>query len=325
VRIYRYTSNRGGLQPRIAVAAEGQAPIDLIDAHRELEGRTADDPVLRADPLEDPSIPTWLVSVSSLIETGPELWAKVEDLARRGSEESHLAIDEAEWEVAWLAPLDRLASLRDFLAFEGHVKRGAERRGGDVPPYWYEAPVYYKGNHRSVIGPDEMCPWPTYSSMLDFELELAAIVGVRGRDVAIEDARDHIFGYTVMNDFSARDIQAKEMSTWLGPAKGKDFATSLGPCIVTASELGAAPDLEMICRVNGEEWGRARSSEMHWSWAQIVAHVSLNEDVFPGDVYGSGTPGGCCGLDIGRSLEPGDVVELEIEKIGVLRNPIERR
>jgi 2-keto-4-pentenoate hydratase/2-oxohepta-3-ene-1,7-dioic acid hydratase in catechol pathway len=115
------------------------------------------------------------------------------------------------------------------------------------------------------------------------------------------------------------------MTAWLGPAKGKDFATAIGPCVVTADEVGAEPDLEMICRVNGEEWGRARSSDMHWRWADLISHVSESEDIYPGDVYGSGTPGGCCGVDLGRQLEPGDVVELEIEKIGLLRNMIGAR
>jgi 2-keto-4-pentenoate hydratase/2-oxohepta-3-ene-1,7-dioic acid hydratase in catechol pathway len=182
--------------------------------------------------------------------------------------------------------------------------------------------VYYKGNHRQVIGTDEVCPWPVYSRRLDFELELAMIVGRSGRDVPPERAGDHIFGFTAFNDFSARDIQAKEMSAWLGPAKGKDFCNALGPCIVTADEIGTEPDLEMVCRVNGEEWGRARSSQARWRWSDMIAHVSVAEDICPGDVYGSGTPGGCCGIDLDRELSPGDVVELEIEGIGVLRNPV---
>ena len=148
------------------------------------------------------------------------------------------------------------------------------------------------------------------------------IVGRAGRDIPRERARDHIFGFTVFNDFSARDVQAKEMSAWLGPAKGKDFCNALGPCIVTPDEIGTEPDLEMVCRVNGEEWGRARSSQAHWRWGDMIAHVSAAEEVWPGDVYGSGTPGGCCGIDLGRRLSPGDVVELEIEGIGVLRNRI---
>jgi 2-keto-4-pentenoate hydratase/2-oxohepta-3-ene-1,7-dioic acid hydratase in catechol pathway len=176
-----------------------------------------------------------------------------------------------------------------------------------------------------VIGQDAECPWPSYARRLDFELELAAVVGVRGRDLDPEEASSHVFGFTIFDDFSARDVQAKEMSTWLGPAKGKDFANALGPCIVTADEVGTEPDLEMVCRVNGEEWGRARSSQMHWSWAEIVAHSSRGEDIHPGDVYGSGTPGGCCGLDLDRELSPGDVVELEIERIGILCNTIGAR
>ena len=259
-----------------------------------------------------------------LIEQGPGLWTEVEELAAEAAAERDLEVKEDEWEVSWLSPLDRLASLRDFLAFESHVKKGAQRRGGDVPDYWYEAPVYYKGNHRSILGPGETCPWPSYTSHLDFELELAMIVGVKGRDLDPEGAADHVFGFTVMNDFSARDIQAKEMTAWLGPAKGKDFATSLGPCIVTASEVGDQPDLAMECRVNGDTWGSARSSEMHWKWGQMLAHVSRDEVVYPGDVYGSGTPGGCCGLDIDRALKPGDVVELDIQSIGTLSNSVGR-
>jgi 2-keto-4-pentenoate hydratase/2-oxohepta-3-ene-1,7-dioic acid hydratase in catechol pathway len=233
-------------------------------------------------------------------------------------------VDETARAFRWLRPIDGIASLRDFLAFEDHVKRGAERRGTEVPSYWYEAPIYYKGNHRALLGPDEDCPWPSYTEHLDLELELAAIIGLGDRDVPKKEAGELIFGFTVFNDFSARDIQARETSAWLGPGKGKDFANAFGPCIVTADEIGSEPDLEMICRVNGEEWGRARSSEMHWSWADMISHVSRDEDVWPGDVYGSGTPGGCCGLDIDRKLASGDLVELEIEKIGILRNRIVR-
>ncbi len=234
-------------------------------------------------------------------------------------------VDESARGFRYLNPLDKMSSLRDFLAFESHVLKGAERRSGSVPDYWYEAPVYYKGNHRQLLGPNDTCPWPRYTNKMDFELELAMVVGRAGSDLSSESAGAHVFGFTVFNDFSARDVQMREVSAWLGPAKGKDFANAFGPCIVTADEVGSEPDLEMICRVNGEEWGRARSSETHWSWADMLEHVSASETVYPGDVYGSGTPGGCCGLDQGRDLKPGDVVELEIEKIGVLRNTIGSR
>jgi 2-keto-4-pentenoate hydratase/2-oxohepta-3-ene-1,7-dioic acid hydratase in catechol pathway len=309
LRIFRYVSRRGGYQPRLAVSTGG-VPVDLIEAWNEVTGTRLD------------AEKGWLVSTHLLIEEGPEVWAEVADVARAAAGITSVEIGTDEPGLRVLCPLDKLASLRDFLTFESHVKAGAERRGTDVPDYWYEAPVYYKGNHRSVIGPDDPCPWPRYTKAVDFELELAMIVGMRGRDIARDRAGRHIFGFTVMNDFSARDIQTLEISAWLGPAKGKDFATALGPCIVTADEVTSEPDLEMICRVDGEEWGRARSSEMHWSWAEILAHVSAGEDVYPGDVYGSGTPGGCCGLDLGRRLAPGAVVELEIARIGVLRNRV---
>jgi len=284
--------------------------VDLLDAWSEVNGSRAD---------ADTSLP--LASTCLLIAQGPDMWTEVAEVARQTSGSAELGLgDEAG--MRWLCPLDELASLRDFLAFEDHVQRGAARRGGEVPAYWYEAPVYYKGNHRAILGPDEQCPWPSYTDRLDFELELAMVVGRRGRNVSVEDAGAHIFGFTVFDDFSARDVQAKEISAWLGPGKGKDFANAFGPCIVTVDDVGAEPDLEMICRVNGEEWCRSRSGAIHWRWADMIAHVSRDEDIYPGDVYGSGTPGGCCGLDLDRRLEPGDVIELEIEKIGVLRNEI---
>lgn len=313
MRLYRYVTSGGGFQPRIAVAVGDGEPVDLVDSWTKVTG-------------DRPDVETalFLVSTLALIEQGPELWQQIDEVAGAASKEAALAVDTSPDNFRWLCPLDRIASLRDFLAFEDHVRRGAQRRETDVPEYWYRAPVYYKGNHRTLIGPDETCRWPAYSQKLDFELELAMVIGRRGRDIAPEEAGPHIFGFTVYNDFSARDIQSREMSAWLGPAKGKDFANSFGPCIVTADEVGTEPDLEMVCRVNGEQWGRARSSDAKWTWADMISHVSQDEDVFPGDVYGSGTPGGCCGLDLNRELRPGDVVELEIEKIGVLRNQVGR-
>lgn len=306
MRLFRYTSSATGGAPRLAVAPPAGAPFDLAGAWPSVAG--------------GPGWPGCPATAVALIEAGPEVWARVESVASAGP--ASAAVDVAAPGFRWLCPLERLASLRDFLAFEDHVRRGAERRGTPVPPYWYDAPVYYKGNHRQVIGPDDVCPWPRYAGRLDFELELAMVVGRGGRDIATGGAGGHVFGFCAFNDFSARDVQAREMAAWLGPAKGKDFCNGLGPCIVTATEVGAEPDLAMACRVNGEEWGRARSSQARWRWADMVAHVSQSEDVFPCDVYGSGTPGGCCGLDLGRELQPGDVVELEIECIGVLRNTI---
>jgi 2-keto-4-pentenoate hydratase/2-oxohepta-3-ene-1,7-dioic acid hydratase in catechol pathway len=311
LRIYRYASRRGGFQPRLAVSVGDAQPVDLISAWDDVTGT-------RLQPERD----HFLVSTLGLIEAGPEVWSEVSDVARAASGLDDLTVDFNDSANRLLCPMNLIASLRDFLAFESHVKLGAQRRNGEVPAYWYEAPVCYKGNRRATLGPEETCPWPRYTEHMDFELEMAMIVGRRGRDVPVERATEHIFGFTVFNDFSARDVQMKEVTAWLGPAKGKDFANAFGPCIVTADEVGIEPDLEMVCRVNGKGWGRDRSSNMHWSWSQMVEHVSNSEDIYPGDVYGSGTPGGCCGLDLGRKLEPGDVVELEIERIGVLRNVI---
>ena len=213
------------------------------------------------------------------------------------------------------------SSLRDFLAFEDHVKAGSARRGEPVPDAWYEMPIYYKGNHRSVYGPDEEIPYPSYTDELDYELEVGCILGGRGRDLDVDTAAGLIFGYTLMNDWSARDIQRKEMSVRLGPAKGKDFATSLGPCIVTSDELDPSR-LRLTARVDGEVWSEGSLGDAHWTFPQMISHVSRSEDVWPGDLYGSGTFGGGCGLDLGRFLEPGQVVELAAEGIGVLRNTV---
>ena len=222
-----------------------------------------------------------------------------------------------------LAPL-RPASLRDFLAFEDHAKGGAARRNEQLNPAWYRSPVYYKGNHRSIVGPGADVAWPSFTEKLDFELELGCVLGIQARDLDHEGAAAAIFGYTIMNDWSARDVQRDEMAMRLGPAKSKDFATSLGPCIVTADELDPRDGLTMIARVNGETWCEASSAHMAWTFPMMIEHVSRGEDVHPGDVYGSGTPFGGCGLDLDRWIQPGDVVELEVEGIGVLRNRVVR-
>lgn len=225
-------------------------------------------------------------------------------------------------DVQLAAPLPDPPSLRDFIAFEEHIAATSKKRGQTIPPEWYKAPVYYKGNHRTIIGPDEPLSWPLNTTKLDYELELACVIGSQGKDISERRAEDYIVGYTIMNDFSARDIQFQEMVCRLGPAKGKDFATALGPCLVTPDEIADLGALTMIARVNGEEWSRGRFGTIHWSFAQMIAHVSRGETIYPGDVFGSGTVGGGCGLEMDRYLKPGDVVELEIQPIGVLRTQV---
>ncbi|MGC3976233.1 MAG: fumarylacetoacetate hydrolase family protein [Nitrospira sp.] len=220
------------------------------------------------------------------------------------------------------APLPNPASLRDFIAFEDHIAATSKRRGQPIPPEWYKAPVYYKGNHRTIIGPDHLLSWPLNTHKLDYELELACVIGRDGIDVAERDASQYIAGYTIMNDFSARDIQFQEMACRLGPAKGKDFATAIGPCIVTPDEIADLASLQMIARVNGEVWSQGRFGSIHWSFPQMIEHVSRGEAIYSGDLFGSGTVGGGCGLELDRYLQPGDCIELEVQPIGVLRTTI---
>ena len=204
-----------------------------------------------------------------------------------------------------------------------HLSNARKRNNMEIPPAWYDLPVYYKGNHRTLGGHDEFVYWPRFSEQMDYELELACIIGKEGIDIPVEHADQYIGGYCIMNDWSARDIQMKEMSVGLGPAKGKDFATSMGPWLVTPDEFDPAT-ARMVARVNGEVWSDGQYSTVHWSFAQMLAHVSMDEAVYPGDVFGSGTVGFGCGLEHGRWLQPGNLVELEITGLGVLRNRLVR-
>lgn len=223
------------------------------------------------------------------------------------------------------APL-KPRSLRDFITFEDHLKTSYERLGLSIPEEWYRVPVYYKGMPDTVIGPEADIPWPSFSDYLDCELELGAVIGRQGRNIAADDAEDFIFGYTIWNDVSARDIQRVEMPVGLGPGKAKDWDGSnvIGPCIVTADELDGQ-NLRMILRVNGEVWSEDSSSNMHYRFAELVAYASRDQTLYPGEVLGSGTPSGGSGIDAGRRFREGDNVELEIEGIGILRNRIGTR
>lgn len=224
--------------------------------------------------------------------------------------------------VKLLAPLPNPASLRDFYAFEEHVKKGFEKRGEAMPQEWYEIPVYYKSGHHNIIGTDEDVAWPSFTEKFDYELELAAIIGKQGRNVRAENASEYIAGFTVMNDFSARDIQRKEMKVRLGPAKGKDWATAIGPYLVTPDEIGDPYNLRMTARVNGETWSEGNSRSIHWKFEQMIEFLTKDDAIYPGDVIGSGTVGTGCGLELDRWVSRGAVMELEIDKIGVLRNRV---
>jgi 2-keto-4-pentenoate hydratase/2-oxohepta-3-ene-1,7-dioic acid hydratase in catechol pathway len=221
------------------------------------------------------------------------------------------------------APLDRINCYRDFFTHEKHVKTGFEKRNEPIPEAWYKIPVFYKGATTGFIGTDDIVMWPSYTKKLDYELELAVVIGKAGKNIKEKNAYEHIFGFTILNDISARDIQKLEMSVRLGPAKSKDFCSVIGPVIVTADEFNYTdPDLLMQARINGSLWSEGRSKDAHYSWGEMIAHLSQDEWVLPTDFLGSGTVGTGCGLELDKWIQPSDLVELEIEKIGILKNII---
>ncbi len=226
-------------------------------------------------------------------------------------------------EVMLGCPIDKINCYRDFYAHEKHVAKGFEKRNEPIPPAWYEIPAYYKGPTTGFIGNDEFIPWPNYTQKLDYELEFGLIIGKDGKNIKAENAMNHIFGYTVFNDISARDIQKKEMAVRLGPAKGKDFCSVVGPVIVTADEFDfKEPNLKMTAHINGELWSEGYTGDSHYTWAQMIEHASKEEWLLATDFMGSGTVGTGCGLEIDKWIQSGDIIELEIERIGRLKNII---
>lgn len=229
-------------------------------------------------------------------------------------------------------PIPNPPTLRDFYAFEAHVKAARARRGLPMPQEWYEMPAFYYSNPHVVYGPEDGVPYPAYTKSLDYELEIACVIGQGGINIAVAEADFHIAGYTIMNDWSARDVQIGEMKIGLGPAKAKDFATSLGPWLVTPDELQDKKtttgkyDLKMTAKVNGKQLSEGNMDQMHWTFPQMIARASQSVQLYPGDVFGSGTVGTGSLLELGTEvhpwLKPGDTVELEIERLGILRNKI---
>lgn len=218
-------------------------------------------------------------------------------------------------------PLDQIHMYRDFYAHEKHVKTGFVKRQEEIPPAWFEIPAYYKGANTGFIGHEEIIPWPFYSQQLDYELELGVIIGRDGKNIKAKNVKDHIFGFTILNDVSARDIQRKEMSIRLGPAKGKDWCSVMGPVIVTYDEFNyEEPNLLMTAAINGTEWSRGQSGDSHYSWGEMIEHMAMEEWILATDFIGSGTVGTGCGLELDKWIKPGDLIELNIEKIGALKN-----
>ncbi len=274
-----------------------------------------------------------ITTVHDVISRGPRLIDDLQAVSWRLfnniKPKDHRTLKRAE-DFTIRAPIPRPPSIRDFYAFEDHVKAARARHGLQMASEWYEFPAFYYSNPNAVYGPEEEVPIPSYTKALDFELEIACVIGKPGTNIPESEGESYIAGYTIMNDWSARDVQEKEMKIGLGPAKAKDFATSLGPWLVTPDELEdkrAGPGkfaLAMAARVNGKPLSKGEMSEMHWSFPQMVARASQSVNLEPGDVFGSGTVGSGSILELGpevhRWLLPGDLVELEVERLGVLRN-----
>ncbi len=226
----------------------------------------------------------------------------------------------------WLgAPIIRAAQFLDFYAFEEHVRAARKLRGFDsVVPEWYEIPAYYNSNAATLFGHRQTVRFPAGEEKMDYECEMACIIGRTIRSATLESARAAIAGYTILNDLSARARQRQAMAINMGPAPGKDFGSALGPVLVTKDELPDLSSAGMKAFVNGEQWTDGRFGAIHYSFEQMIVYATASRTLYPGDVLGSGTVGGGCGLERGRFLKPGDVVRLEIDGIGVLENRVER-
>lgn len=256
-------------------------------------------------------------------------------------EGGEVALDAAEETLAWaqkgeggekalfeltdlimLAPISRSPLIRDFLAFERHLTNIYPKLGREIPPEWYNLPVYYKGNPGSVSTHNDDIPIPSTVDELDIEFEIALVIGKGGIDIPREQAMSHVFGYMIFNDITERAIQAREMSVGLGPAKSKDFtkANIFGPYLVTADEIPDIYTLDMEARVNDELWCKANLSSVHWQFEDIIAYASRDEYLYPGEILGSGTVGDGSGAERDTYLKRGDVVDLKVEHLGVLRN-----
>lgn len=321
------TYERNGLERAGALVDDDKNIVDLQDAYR-FKYRDRESPYLN--------------SVLAIAEGGDEAFHVAHEVVSTKDLPRSCIVPRSE--VKLLAPIPRPPQMRDFLCFEKHLLqaytalrkiRAAKEPDPDaalrdmdakgilqMPKAWYDRPYFYHPNRLNVIGTEEDVTWPSYCEQLDFELELGCFIGKPALDVSREDALKHVFGYTIFNDVSARDEQTREAPGTLGPGKGKDFngGNILGPCLVTADEIDNPYNLTMIARVNGEEWARGNTKEMHWKWEDCIAHVARSETLVSGELLGSGTVGNGCGLEHLKFLDPGDVVELEIERIGVLRN-----
>ncbi len=310
-RILRETPD--GSEPRLVVVdVDAGMVTDLrVAESRRLQraGATAEG-ALRISRAYFPS------SLTAALGAGPDFLRRAEAVVAERCDAVALPLENLTW-----APSVDPPAMLDFAAFEQHLVNAHARGKKELLDVFYERPVYYKMDPVTVIAHGDTVRWAGESSYMDYELELGLVIGSAGSDLHPDNAAAHLLGVTVLNDFTARDVQSREMPSGFGPAKGKDFATALGPWVTTLDELDL-DNLTMLARVNGEEWSRGSTSTLTWSIGEILAYASRSGQLVPGEVIGSGTVGLGCGLELYKSLQPGDVIELEIEGIGVLRNTI---
>jgi 2-keto-4-pentenoate hydratase/2-oxohepta-3-ene-1,7-dioic acid hydratase in catechol pathway len=285
-------------------------------------------------------------SMLALIDAGPAALDGARKLFDSSGADKALSVDVAGAEI--LAPIPEPRQMRDGMSFPLHIlqaPRGQRKLAarakndmaelaridaeplGELPEIYRKQPIYYITNRFSVRGTNTTVKWPRYSKVMDYELEFGIITKNKGANIPASKAKDHIFGYTIFNDFSARDAQRIEMEGRLGPAKGKSFdgGNVMGPWIVTPDEMGDPYKLKMEVRVNGKMRSQGVSEGMLFSFEEIIEHVTKDETLMPGEFIGSGTVGNGCGVELGWFLEHGDAIELEVEKIGVLKNRVERQ
>lgn len=254
-------------------------------------------------------------SMSEAISLGQIFLDSAAEAAEKFGDDASLPIDGIRWGAACDPSV-----VRDGLTFTKHIRQFHEKMGITPTPALLEVPGYFKGSPWTVIGHEAEVPWIERANRMDYELEIGWVIGKTAHNVTPENARSYLFGITIFNDFSARDLQGNEFVIGMGPTKSKDFAYGIGPWITTIDEFSRLDNIRMSVRVNGETWGEGDTSEMLWTPEELIAYVSLGDYVQPGDVIGSGTMGNGSALELGKSLEPGDIVELEIEGVGVLRN-----
>lgn len=264
----------------------------------------------------------------SFIDEHERFFALIEEKGLRNVA-AHYALSD----VQLLAPLPNPRSFRDYIGFEQHMLNASKSFGHSIGAAWYEMPIFYFTNHHAIYGPEDEIKRPAKETRLDIELEMAMIIGKKGKNISVAEADDYIFGYTIFNDWTARAIQKREMEVPLGPHKGKDFANAIGPYIVTKEEMeqyragDGRFNLEMTARINGNTICEGNYQTVHWTFPQMMERASENDvTLMPGDILGSGTVGWGSLIEnnfsVHRPLEPGDVVELEIEGIGILRNKV---